>query len=475
MLKFIEAQNISNYIMKKSFLLLSLGLLSFTSAISQNNETPVEANTEAGQTASFNRWTVELSAGQSKGLNPYSEGYYSSNPERYLGTFSFNNWNAAVRYMFSPKFGVKLDFGSDLLRNAKGSGSLDFKTQQYRIAVQGVVNAARLFDIQRELGRFNFLVHAGLQVSQLTPKSETRFDLVTKTTVVNDTYNDTEDNGGLIFGISPEVRIFKKFSIIADYSMLLNFRQHYTFNGQQPTDKSVSNLTGQMTNLSIGLTYSFGAEKIHGDYSVIYSDEMLALNALDKKVGEMEAMMNDIDKDGVPDYLDVENNSLAGVAVDTKGRMIDMNKNGVPDELEVYLADTYIDKSEVTNNNLIEGANSELIKKMINQGYVAAYFEFDVPQPTDTSSDGIGIILNYLRTNPTSTVDIIGHADELGNTKYNVKLATTRAINVKSVLVKSGINAYRINVVPGGIDKSVDPKSVEARRLVRKVTFKVKE
>ena len=47
--------------------------------------------------------------------------------------------------------------------------------------------------------------------------------------------------------------------------------------------------------------------------------------------------MNDADKDGVPDYLDVENNSIAGVAVDTKGRMVDKNTNGVPDELENIL------------------------------------------------------------------------------------------------------------------------------------------
>ena len=52
------------------------------------------------------------------------------------------------------------------------------------------------------------------------------------------------------------------------------------------------------------------------------------------RINDLETLMNDTDKDGVPDYLDVENNSITGVAVDTKGRMIDVNKNGVPDELE---------------------------------------------------------------------------------------------------------------------------------------------
>lgn len=46
--------------------------------------------------------------------------------------------------------------------------------------------------------------------------------------------------------------------------------------------------------------------------------------------------MNDTDKDGVPDYLDFENNSVAGAMVDTKGKMIDINNNGVPDDIEKY-------------------------------------------------------------------------------------------------------------------------------------------
>jgi hypothetical protein len=46
---------------------------------------------------------------------------------------------------------------------------------------------------------------------------------------------------------------------------------------------------------------------------------------------------NDTDKDGVPDYLDVENNSIAGALVDSKGRMMDYNNNGIADDLEKYL------------------------------------------------------------------------------------------------------------------------------------------
>ena len=46
---------------------------------------------------------------------------------------------------------------------------------------------------------------------------------------------------------------------------------------------------------------------------------------LKKRIGDFEISMNDTDKDGVPDYLDVEPNSVSGIMVDTKGRMIFKN------------------------------------------------------------------------------------------------------------------------------------------------------
>ncbi|KAB1154967.1 OmpA family protein [Flavobacterium luteum] len=458
--------------MKKSLLLLSISLFAITTTIAQNKvkkETPKkEVNDAAIKSNTFNRWTIEVSAGRSKGIKPYNVGYFASDPRTYLGKLSFNSYNAGVRYMFSPKFGLKLDFSSDLFENVKGAGSKEFKTQQYRVGIQGVVNASRLFDIEKELGRFNFLVHGGLQVGQITPKLKSFSN-----------YNRTEDNGGVIFGISPEFRVFNNFSIIADYSMVYNYRQHYAWDGNYAPEEN--NLYGQMISATIGLTYSFGENNMHGDWATIISKEMLAVEALDKKVGDIEKLMDDSDKDGVPDYLDVENNSIAGVAVDTKGRMVDVNKNGVPDELEKYLANNYSDKTET--NTIIEGAKSEskseLIKDLVNKGYVAAYFEFNAVKPTSMSSDGIGFILNYLRANPTSSVDIIGYADEIGNSAYNIKLANNRSKAVKDILIKSGVNPYRLNVIPGagsdrGIDKSVDPKSPEARRLVRKVVFQIK-
>ncbi|MBN8567752.1 MAG: OmpA family protein [Flavobacteriales bacterium] len=431
--------------MRKSLLILSFSVLLFSTF-------NVKAQEE--KTDEYNKWTFELNAGQSKGIKPYSIGYFGSDPGKFFGGVTINNYNGGARYMFSPKFGIKLDFGFDRLKNLSDE-SLEFDMQNIRIGFQGVINGARLFDIQESLGRFSFLFHGGVQVAQMTPKKG-----------INE--GRDEWNGGVMFGFTPEFRITKNFALNADFTMLSNVRQHFNWDGAY--SDANNNLAGSMYTISMGVSVSFGAHKIHGDWAVLTNKQQEEIAALEKRVGQIENNMTDSDQDGVPDYLDVEPNSIAGVAVDTKGRMVDINQNGVPDELEKFLNNTYVTNETYNSGN----NNAEMMAKFINDGYVATYFDFNKKQPTNVSTEGIDFIRTYLLNNPESTVDIIGHADEIGKTPYNDKLANDRANNVKEILVKAGIDPKRLNVVSQGEDASVDKDSAGARRLVRRVTFKVK-
>lgn len=453
--------------MKKNLLLLTTAFLTFTVGIAQNDnakENTQDAKDKAYETNTYNKWILSLNAGMSKGTNPYTTGYYSSDPGTVLGSFNLNNYGIGVRYMFSPTFGLQSGFNYDLLENDPDTDSKPFEVQQLRWDIQASINGPRLFDIHNELGRFGFMMHGGFTMGAVTPQLDDPDPLVV------DNYDKTEYNVGIIFGIMPEVRISKKFSFFGDFYVISNFRQHFAWDGHYSSPDN--NLTGGMINMNFGLTYSFGEDDIHTDWAVIPSQSELELAALDKRVGDIETMMNDSDKDGVPDYLDVENNSIAGVAVDTKGRMVDLNKNGVPDELEKYLNQTYVDKSSIANT--IETANADLIKRLINEGYVTAYFETNKTVPTDASLEGVDFMLTYLRANPTVSVDIIGHADATGSSAGNKKLSQERANHIKNILVKAGIDASRLNVVAGGVDDSVSKDSGEARKLVRRVTFKLK-
>lgn len=438
--------------MKKSLLLLSLSLLTYSAINAQ------VVDTTNVQIDSYNRWSIELSVGQSKGVKPYADGYYSSNPNKFFGRLQANSFGIGARYMVSPKFGLKAEFKFDKLNSEISGGSLPFEMHQYRLAFEGVTNAIRLFNIEEAAGRFGLLLHGGIQLSRLTSKTKAEFH----------NYNLTESDGGIILGFSPQVRITKTIAIIGDVSILSNYRQHLNWDGS--FSDTNNNLSGQMISTSLGLSFSFGSEKIHGDWAIIQDKNKQELDKLDNRIGDLETMMNDADKDGVADYLDLENNSLAGVAVDTKGRMIDLNNNGVADELEKYL-----DKTITNNNSTIQSStNDEVIKRLINEGYISAYFDTAKSNPNDNSTDNIGFVLNYLRRNPTATVEIRGFADEIGQSATNDKLALKRAEKIQNILKNTGIDASRVTIVSSGEDKSVDKNSAQARKLVRRVTFTVK-
>jgi OOP family OmpA-OmpF porin len=433
--------------MKKSLLTL-FGFLIFSVA---NAQVAVDTTGIIGD--SHNKWSVEFDFGQSKGAKPYAVGYFYSNPRKHIG-FDINHFGIATRYMINPNFGLKTHLSYDIISNQEGSESLPFNMKHIQLSFESVVNTIRLFGIQEQAGRFGLLFHLGFQASQMSPE-------------LGPNKGKKELNGGLVAGITPQLRIFDNMSIFADFTVNSNIRQHFNWDGSYA--ELNNNLTGSLYTTSLGVSYSFGGEKIHGDWAIIEDKKIKELEELNNRIGDIETLMNDTDKDGVPDYLDVENNSIAGVAVDTKGRMLDKNTNGVPDELEKYIDSTISENNDSNSKKLSKG----MLEQLINEGYIAAYFDTGSSQPNISSADNIGFVLTYLRNNPNASVDISGYADKVGNSAKNEKLALARAENVKVILVKAGISPLRIKAKGAGIDNSVDKDSEFARRLVRKAIFKL--
>ena len=406
---------------------------------------------------SINRWSFDVNVGQAKGVTPYQNGYYSSNPNQYFGSFSVNHINIAGRYMFSPKMGLKFGLGFDQVKNNSNTPSLPFKMNVYTLSTEAVVNLIRLMDIQKSMGNIGLLFHGGIQINSMTPSISNP--------AVGQNNKVTEYNGGFLFGITPTYKITDRIALTADLSFTSNYRQHLSWDGFYANENQ--NLSGSMISYSGGMSFSIGQDDVHGDWAEIKNAKSEKELELEKRVGEMETLMNDTDKDGVPDYLDQENNSTAGVTVDSRGKMVDLNKNGVPDEMERYLDSKYSNKTNET------AAGPDMVTKYINDGYVAAYFDTRNAIPTNVSTQGINFMLTYLKNNPTKSVNIFGHADEIGKSESNDTLSMKRAENVKQILIKAGIAPERLNVKSNGEDASVDKDSEGARRLVRKVTFSV--
>lgn len=111
---------------------------------------------------------------------------------------------------------------------------------------------------------------------------------------------------------------------------------------------------------------------------------------------------------------------------------------------------------------------------MINDKYYSVYFDFNKSTPIENSTAAIDVVLTYLRKNPSASLDILGYADQVGSSEYNEKLSNARANNVKTIFEKAGIASSRLNVVANGADTSIQKDSEEARRLARRVTFRIK-
>ena len=411
--------------------------LVFASAI-----TTMSAQTETVKSTEndYNKWSIEIAGGVNKTQRPMTAGYFTSTPSPFVA-------DLGVRYMFNNKFGLKADLGMNSFEGK--NNSIDFDTKYYRADLQAVANLGRIMNFETWTNTLGLIGHAGFGLAQLEDQNSALKDRM----------------GNFIAGITGQIKLSNRIALTGDFTTILNAAQDAAFDAA--STRSARGFSGILFNGTVGLTVYLGKNEKHADWVI---DNEGRFDAIDQRFMAIENKMLDTDKDGVADYLDEEANTPAGAMVDTKGRSIDKNSNNVADDTEAYILKNYA-------GNTGDGSviyNNDLIKSLINGGYVAVYFDYNKSTPTNVSTEGTDFILTYLRNNPTATVDIIGHADELGRSEYNDKLSAARANNVKNTLIKANIDASRLNVVAAGEDTSVDKDSDAARKLVRRVTFRVK-
>lgn len=135
------------------------------------------------------------------------------------------------------------------------------------------------------------------------------------------------------------------------------------------------------------------------------------------------------------------------------------------------------------NSNTATGSSmsngSEGLLGSAGDEFAAIYFDFD---KSELSADGINEVqkvVAWMNTNPSATIQIVGHADEKGNSIYNQRLSEKRALAVKAVLVAAGINPQRIITVGKGESDPVtdgnDPNSSDPGKANRRVNIRVAE
>lgn len=396
----------------------------------------------------FNKWSIDVSAGINKPVRPVVIGSFSDTPSPYV-------INLGARYMFNTKAGLRL--GLSYNRFNEGDANIPFESNLYTVSLEGVVNLGNVLDFNEWTPHLGLLVHGGLGYGRLTSDSP-----------VERSFGDADQVLSAIVGISPQVKLSDKVSLFGDFTAVGNIRQNLTFDGSV-SNRTLRGFDGFYVTASVGVNIYLGKNKTHADWFIKKSIDQEKIEALEERIAKLETDLIDTDQDGVADYLDREKNTVSGVAVDTKGYAVDVNKNGIPDELESALEAQYAKKSDLRGL----GSNSnDVIGKLLNDGYVNVYFQFNSTKPELYSLEAINYLIKYLSENPSKKAELIGYADEVGNTAYNQQLSEKRAKRVFDILVASGINADRLSITGAGEDTGVSSK--DARQLVRRVTFKLK-
>ena len=78
------------------------------------------------------------------------------------------------------------------------------------------------------------------------------------------------------------------------------------------------------------------------------------------------------------------------------------------------------------------------------------YFDFDRYDLRADARDVLKANADWLKQNPSATIEIEGHCDERGTAEYNLALGAKRAQSAKDYLTTLGVDAQRLSTISYG-------------------------
>lgn len=203
-------------------------------------------------------------------------------------------------------------------------------------------------------------------------------------------------------------------------------------------------------------------------------------DSIDACLLEPEDKDNYLDDDGCPDL----DNDLDGIADDKDKCPNDpedpdgfQDDDGCPDEDNDN--DTVKDVDDQCPNTPGQPTGERpgcpsLVVVTAKEIRITQQIQFDFNKATikPISFPILDAVYDVLAGNPTITIEIQGHTDNVGNATYNQKLSQKRADSVKAYLVKKGVTEGRLVSKGYGMAQPLLPNTSEANKsLNRRVQF----
>jgi len=273
-----------------------------------------------------------------------------------------------------------------------------------------------------------------------------------------------------LFGVRANYKLNRKIELNLDYTVRNGLTDKW--------DASIMNtqyLTDDFTFLSLGMKYKIGSQIKESDWESPIDGLRDDVTTLFVKI---DGFTDDADNDGVSDAFDKSPKTPLGVAVDGSGNALDVDMDNVPDYRDadpfsnrgvlvdangVELDD---DKDGVPNSKDLE--SNTLVGTMVNQFgmnvsstvytngggmiyFPSIYFNSGSAIVGSSNENRIAIMALMLKNNADISLNVIGHTDNVGNTKFNKELGLKRAKAVINYLVSNyNIDAKRLNAITRG-------------------------
>ena len=259
------------------------------------------------------------------------------------------------------------------------------------------------------------------------------------------------------------------------------------------------------TYLNLSYSYYFGRGDQNIDRVHPHADNTDRVNSMEATVANMR---KDKDKDGVPDYLDQDNNTPSGTIVGPRGVPLDVDGDGVNDAYDMDLTTPKgdpVDKYGVSTkdtdgdgvpdhrdqepnspenaivnfkgqsvsgttpvppeNSTGSKGNTTIVNKFSGNNLFlnVVYFDFNDYTVKGDFYPQIAEVANLLKLTPELKVDLSGHTDIVGSEATNQKLSQTRADAVAKVLTDIyGIPSNRIKTQAFGKSKPLSNNKLKA-------------